>query len=167
MEIRAVLKSQYHAALKTLRLAIEKCPDGMWADPADGAVPFWRVAYHTLFVAHFYSLQERGQLKPWAKHWRGAESLEGIASESPNAPQPFSAYSRAEVLEYWHICDDRIDAGVDALNLEAPQCGFPWYKMGTLEHQLVNIRHIQHHAAILSARLRKAANISIDWVGNG
>jgi hypothetical protein len=39
--------------------------------------------------------------------------------------------------------------------------------MGTLEHQLVNIRHIQHHAAILSVRLRKAAGIRIGWVGKG
>jgi hypothetical protein len=167
MDIRAVLKSQYHAALKTLRLDIQQCPDVMWSDPADGPAPFWRVAYHTLFYAHFYSLQEPGQFKPWAKNWRGAESLEGIASECPEAPRPFSPYSRAEVLEYWQICDDRIDAAIDALDLEAPQCGFPWYTMGTLEHQLVNIRHIQHHAAILSARLRKAADIRIGWVGKG
>jgi hypothetical protein len=167
MDIRAVLKSQYHAALNTLRLAIEKCPDGMWADPADGTAPFWRVAYHTLFYAHFYAAQDEGQLKPWRKNWRGAERLDNIACESPEAPQPFAPYSRAEVLEYWQVCDDRIDAAVDALDLEAPQCGFPWYKMGTLEHQVVNIRHIQHHAAILSARLRKVAGISIGWVGKG
>lgn len=30
MDIRAVLKSQYHAALETLRLDIEQCPDWMW-----------------------------------------------------------------------------------------------------------------------------------------
>ena len=29
MDIRAALKSQYHAALKTLRLDIEQCPDEM------------------------------------------------------------------------------------------------------------------------------------------
>lgn len=167
MDIRAALKSQYHAALKTLRLAIEKCPEGIWADTADGTAPFWRVVYHTLFFAHFYAAQDQGQLKPWRKNWRGAERLDDIASESPEAPQPFTPYSRAEMLEYWQVCDDRIDAAIDALDLEAIQCGFPWYKMGTLEHQLVNIRHIQHHAAILSARLRNRAGINIAWVGKG
>jgi hypothetical protein len=167
MDTRAVLKSQYHAVLKALRLAVEKCPDGMWADPADGAAPFWRVAYHALFYAHFYSLQDHAQLEPWAKHWWGAEGFEGIASEHPNAPRPFSPYSRAEVLEYWQMCDDRVDAAVEALDLDAPQCGFPWYTMGTLEHQFVNVRHVQHHAAILSARLRQAAGISIAWVAKG
>jgi hypothetical protein len=34
-----------------------------------------------------------------------------------------------------------IDGGVDTLDLSAPQCGFSSYKMPTLEHQIVNIRH--------------------------
>jgi hypothetical protein len=54
MDIRSALKSQYHAALGTLREAIEKCPDSMWDDAADRYPAFWRVAYHTLFYAHFY-----------------------------------------------------------------------------------------------------------------
>jgi hypothetical protein len=49
MDIRSALKSQYHAALETLREAIEKCPDSMWDEPADRSPAFWRVAYHTLF----------------------------------------------------------------------------------------------------------------------
>lgn len=49
MDIRSALRFQYLAALKTLREAIEKCPDAMWNNPADDTVPFWRVAYHTLF----------------------------------------------------------------------------------------------------------------------
>jgi hypothetical protein len=60
-----------------------------------------------------------------------------------------------------------IDAGVDRLDLSAPQCGFPWYQMPTLEHQIVNIRHIQHHAAALASRLRRSAGIAIQWVGKG
>jgi hypothetical protein len=54
MNIQSALKSQYHAALKTLRLAVEKCPDALWDNPADGPAPFWRVVYHTLFYTHFY-----------------------------------------------------------------------------------------------------------------
>lgn len=159
MDIRSALKSQYHAALKTLREAIEKCPDAMWNDLADDAVPLWRVAYHALFFAHFYLQQDRGGFKPWARaqadaHW---ESLDG--------PKVSNGFTRADLMEYWQVCDGMIDQGVDALNLSASQCGFPWYQMGTLEHQMVNIRHIQHHAAMMACRLRMAAGISIDWVG--
>jgi hypothetical protein len=39
--------------------------------------------------------------------------------------------------------------------------------MPTLDHQIVNIRHIQHHAAILSNRLRRASGIEVDWVSSG
>jgi hypothetical protein len=39
--------------------------------------------------------------------------------------------------------------------------------MPTLEHQIVNIRHIQHHAAALSSRLRRSAGIGVNWVGKG
>jgi hypothetical protein len=60
-----------------------------------------------------------------------------------------------------------IDPGVDGLDLSAPECGFPWYQMPKLEHQIVNIRHIQHHAAALSTRLRRSAGIDIDWVDGG
>jgi hypothetical protein len=39
--------------------------------------------------------------------------------------------------------------------------------MPTLEHQIVNIRHIQNHAAALSTRLRRAAGVEVKWVGRG
>lgn len=158
MDIRPALKSQYHAALLTLRKCIEQCPETLWNDPADGGAGFWRVAYHTLFFTHFYSHQDRGQLKPWDKHRRGVEHFDS-ADKIP--------YTKDECLEYWHMVNERIDSAVDALDLAAPQCGFPWYKMGTLEHQLANIRHIQHHGAILASRLRIRAGVAIDWVQKG
>ena len=34
-----------------------------------------------------------------------------------------------------------------------------------LEHQLIAIRHIQHHTAQLMDRLRAAENVGVDWVG--
>jgi hypothetical protein len=37
--------------------------------------------------------------------------------------------------------------------------------MGKLEHQFINIRHIQHHAAQLADRLRVAKNVGVAWVG--
>jgi hypothetical protein len=59
---------------------------------------------------------------------------------------------------------EAIDDGVDKLDLSASQSGFPWYEMPKLEHQLVNIRHIQHHAAVLSNRLWRSDGILVDWV---
>jgi hypothetical protein len=167
MDIRSALKSQYHAALTTLRDVIEKCPEAMWNDPADGAAPIWRVAYHTLFYAHFYLQQDQAAFTPWSRHRDEAQFLGSVPLETDRPPKAYEPYTRGELLEYCNICDGMIDAGVDELDLSAPQCGFPWYQMPTLEHQIVNIRHIQHHAAILSNRLRRSAGIDVDWVGKG
>jgi hypothetical protein len=166
MDIRSALKSQYHAALKTLREVIEKCPDEMWNDAVDTA-PFWRVAYHTLFYAHFYLQQNQEAFRPWARHREEAQFISSVPWDAHRPPKACEPFTRDDLLEYCNECDNMIDAGVDALDLSAPQCGFPWYKMPTLEHQIVNIRHIQHHAAALSSRLRRSAGIGVNWVGKG
>lgn len=156
MDIRGSLKRQYHASLKTLRIAIDKCPDTMWNNPADGGAAFCRVAYHTLFFAHFYLQQGHEGYIPWPKHQDGAQDL-----RNPTC----TPLTRQDTLEFWDYCNAAVDPAVDKLDLDAPQCGFPWYKMPTLDHQIVNIRHIQHHAAALSSRLRREAKIEVEWVG--
>ena len=165
MDVRSALKSQYHAALKTLRLAIEKCPEAMWNRPADGFAAFWRVAYHTLFYTHFYLQKDQHSFTRWARHQDEAQVTGKIQREGNRDPKPCQPYTREDILEYWQLCDGLIDAGVDALDLSAPECGFSWYQMPKLEHQLVSIRHIQHHAAALSTRLRREAGVAVDWVG--
>lgn len=167
MNVETVLKSQYHAALRTLRLAIEKCPDKIWNESTDDCVPFWRVVYHALFYAHFYLQQDQQQFRPWSRHRDEAQFLSHLPWEGNRLPKACEPYSRNEILEYWNACDDMIDPGVDALDLSAAQCGFPWYQMGTFEHQIVNIRHIQHHAAALSTRLRRSSGIAVEWVAKG
>ena len=57
-----------------------------------------------------------------------------------------------------------IDDAVDVLDLDSAECGFSWYRMSRLDHQFVNIRHIQHHAAQLIGRVRSAADVGIRWV---
>jgi DinB family protein len=166
MDVQSALRSQYHAALKTLREVIEKCPEEMWNDPADSA-PFWRVVYHTLFFAHLYLQQNQQSFKPWARHRDEAQYISSVPREANRPPKACEPYTRGDLLEYCDVCNGMIDAGVEALDLSAPQCGFPWYKMSTLEHQIVNIRHIQHHAAALASRLRRSAGIAINWVGKG
>jgi hypothetical protein len=58
-----------------------------------------------------------------------------------------------------------IDGAVDAMDVLASGSGFSWYPIPKLEHQVVNIRHIQHGAAQLADRVRAAADAGVDWVG--
>ena len=167
MDIRPALKSQYHAALKALRIAVEKCPDAQWSRAADGRATFSRVAYHTLFFTHFYAQQDQSVFAPWEHHRDEAHAIGPIAWEGNRPAKASTDYTKDEILDYWRFCDAGLDGWIDALDLEAPQCGFPWYTMGTLEHQLLSLRHIQHHAAALSARLRREGGVEIPWVGRG
>jgi hypothetical protein len=165
--LRPALKNQYHAALAMLREAVQRCPDELWYSE----VPlnaFWQVAYHTLFFAHLYLEDTDASFRPWAQHQRAVQHPDGI----PGPPDPTSAlpliptpYSRDQVLAYWSECDAMVDRAVDAMDLQRQESGFSWYPISKLEHQFVNIRHIQHHVAQLADRLRTSQNIGIDWVG--
>jgi DinB superfamily len=165
--IRVLLKSQYHAALAMLRQAIEQCPDEVWF--SDGhRNSYWQVAYHALFFAHLYLMPDEAAFRPWKGHQSEVQHPDGIAgpadpsSRLPLIPRP---YTKREALEYWTICDEMVDLAVDSLDLTSPSSGFSWYKMPKLEHQIVNIRHIQHHTAQLADRLRSATDTSTRWVG--
>jgi hypothetical protein len=164
---KPVLKSQYHAALAMLGEAIQRCPDDVWL-ASDHKNAFWQIAYHTLFFTHFYLQPDESAFRPWEHHQSAVQNPDGIGgppdpnSSLPNIPNP---YTKAQVLEYWKFCDQMVDDAVDKLDLENPQSGFPWYRMSKLEHQLVNVRHLQHHTAQLMDRLRSAVNIGIKWVG--
>jgi hypothetical protein len=128
---------------------------------------FWQIAYHTLFFTHMYLQQDEKAFRAWEHHQGAVQNPDGIpgppdpSSSLPLIPKP---YTKAQVLEYWHFCDQMIDDAVDKLDLENSQSGFPWYRMSKLEHQLVSLRHLQHHAGQLADRLRSAANVGIKWV---
>jgi hypothetical protein len=167
--IRAILKSQYHASLAMLRDAIERCPDEVWTHPGHKNA-FWQLAYHVLYYTHLYLHVDEAAFRPWERHQGRVQSESALtgppdpSSTLPLLPEP---YTRADVLAYWQLCDQMVDGAVDAFDLDDPASGFWWYEMSKLEHQFINIRHIQHHAAQLADRLRSAADISIDWVSAG
>ena len=164
--LRAILKSQYHAALAMLGQAITLCPEEAW-DSREYLTPCWQIAYHTLFFAHLYIQPREEAFHPWEQHQAEVQYPDGI----PGPPDPKSSlpliptpYAKADVLTYWSICDRMVDDAIDALDLHSRDSGFSWYKVPKLEHQIVNIRHIQHGAAQLADRVRSAAGVGVDWV---
>jgi hypothetical protein len=166
-ELRLILKSQYHAGLAMLRQAIELCPEELWLDTRPRNA-FWQIAYHALFFTHLYLASEVASFRPWQGHQSQVQHPDGI----PGDPKPGStlplvpeSYTRAQTLACWDVLDNAVDSAVDALDLHRPECGFPWYKMSKLEHQFVNQRHLQHHAAQLADRIRAALDSGIRWRG--
>lgn len=163
MNITAVIRAQYGAALEMLRLAIVQCPDELWDDPHDKN-PFWHVAYHALFYAHFYLQKTEADFTPWAKHLSGYNFL-GPTPWPPHEPPKIErAYTRAEMLEYLLLCLAQADEILPQLDLSAAS-GFSWLPFNKLELQFYSIRHIQQHAGQLMERLSVRAGIEVDWVG--
>jgi hypothetical protein len=159
MDVRAALKGQYHAALAMLKQAIEECPDDLWT--ADGhPVAFWHVTYHALFFTHLYLQPNRESFRPWENHREEYHLFNG-PHVKPN--RTLIPYTKPEMLAYWAFCDAMIDASVDGLDLDAPDCGFSWYKLPKLDHQINSIRHLQHHTALLAGRLRQARGTDVKW----
>ena len=157
--LRQALKNQYHAALRLLKQAVERCPDGEWTkgDPA-----FWQVAYHTAFYTHLYLQPNEAAFRPWEHGREEDHFLGGLPWPPHRKPKLGEPFGRAQVIQYVTMCDEMVDAAVDALDLASRDCGFPWYRMSKVEHQIHNIRHIEHHTIYLSARLRAAGGKGVD-----
>lgn len=165
--LQAILKSQYHAALAMLGESIERCPESLWYS-SETANAFWQIAYHALFYTHLYLQPNLAAFRPWEHHQSEVQHPGGLAGPpDPNSTLPLipNPYSKAQVLAYWKVCDDLVDAAVDALDLQSEDSGFSWYPIPKLEHQIVNIRHIQHHSAQLVDRIRNSTGTSIRWAG--
>lgn len=166
--LRDALKRQYHAGLAMLCAAVEACPDALWEDPTPTNAG-WQIAYHALYFTHLYLQPNEAAFRPWTGHQADVQHPDGIAGENdpasglPLVPHP---YTRAQVLAYAADLDAEVDALVDALDLTSPASGFSWYRLGKLEHQLVNLRHLQHHTGQLADRVRAATHAGVAWVSS-
>lgn len=171
--IRDALKSQFHAGFDMLRDAIQQCSDDLWISP-EYPNPFWRVAYHALFYAHLYMQASAEDFVPWPHHQTSIQDMDDIPAppeimdliELPHRPpQTGEPYTREKTLEYLAFCDEMVEEVLDAVDLESDESGFSWYRVSKLEHEIVAVRHLQHHVAQLGQRLRTEQEDTIKWVG--
>jgi hypothetical protein len=164
--IHDILTSQYLAALETLRRAVAACPSNLWTESPARLSAFWRVAHHTFFFADLY-LHDEQSFKPWPKHVDDHHDLGPFVDEAGTRPPGIGTpTTRDEMLEFADYVKARVPSAVRAMPLDGPS-GWHWQRINKLEMHVYNIRHIQHHAAVLVARLRERAGIEVDWVGKG
>ena len=83
-----------------LKQAIEQCPDVLWAGDAY-PVPFWRVAYHTLYFTHLYLQQTEQDFRPWEHHRDEYHDLPWPPDSGSSIDDP---YTKDQLLEYWRLC---------------------------------------------------------------
>jgi hypothetical protein len=162
MNIRKIIKSQYHATLDMLRQVIVKCPDSLWAS-VESKNHFWRVAFHALFYTHLYLQPSEEVFVRWPKHRDESQFLGRLPWPPHDEPKIGQPYTKEELLEYLDFCREEVETKVDILELEGAS-GFNWQPFDKTELQFYNIRHLQQHVGELCERLGNQ-NIEVDWVG--
>jgi hypothetical protein len=158
--------NQYEAALCTLNFCIDRCPDDSW-NARVANLAFCQAVFHTLFFADVYLGRNVESLKEQPFHREHPEIFRDY-EEMEDRPQKLM-YDRPSIKTYMQHCRTKaadMIASETEESLRGPS-GFDWRKQNRAELHVYNIRHIQHHAAQLSLRLRLDAKIDIPWVGSG
>lgn len=165
--IKELLARQYEASLSMLHLAIDRCPDSSWNERVANW-KFCQSAFHVVFFADVYlqPSDDVDALKRQAFHVAHAPDFRDY-EEMEDRP-PSLRYDRAFVQRYLQYV--RLKAQ-ETIARESPEVlagpsGFRRRQCSRAELHVYNIRHIQHHAAQLSLRLRLDANVDVPWVGH-
>ena len=99
-----------------------------------------------------------------AFHRANAELFRGYEELDKERQQ--RTYAKQDLQRYLEFCQSK--AELVLLNETdqdlAAQSGFHWLDCSRAEVHVYSIRHIQHHAAQISMRLRVNHNIEIPWV---
>jgi hypothetical protein len=163
---KELIRNQYEAAFCTLNACVDKCPETAW-NAAVVNYKFCQVVFHTLFFTDYYlGLSEepfRQQLfhREHARVFRDYEELEDRA--------PVLLYEKTWTKVYLEHCRNkaRVVVGSETAESLSARAGFARRNFSRAELHVCNIRHIQHHAAQLSLRLRIDSQQEVPWFGSG
>jgi len=164
--VQALIEHQFEAALCTLNLCIERCPASAW-DARVGNHKFCQVVFHTLCYADYYLEKNEQTFREQPFHRANQQFFRDYEELEDRAPRLL--YDKPSIHEYMNHCRQkarRVIAAETADSLEG-RCGFQRRAFSRAELYVYSIRHIQHHAAQLSLRLRIDSNQAIPWIGSG
>ena len=142
------------------------CHGNAW-DAKIGQYPFSQVAFHTLFFTDYYLGRDAEALRPQQFHRDNPEFFDEY--EQLEYREPVGVYDRPSIKKYLAHCRGKVSQVLPAEtadSLSGPS-GFARRNFSRAELHVLNIRHIQHHSAQLSLRLRIEADVQIPWVGSG
>lgn len=163
---KRLVTNQFEAALCTLNADIDRCPEEAWDAPVAN-LKFCQAAFHTLFFTDFYLGPDVESLRQQEFH-RQRQAMFRDYEELEDRPQVL-LYERPDIKAYLGHCREKAGEVITAETVEslAGPSGFSWLKFTRAETHVYNIRHIQHHAAQLSLRLRLDWGTDVRWFGSG
>lgn len=163
---KTLITNQFAAAFCTLNACVDRCPEALWNHPV-GTYPVSLVTFHSLFFADFYLEADETSFRDQPFHQIHASvfaDYEQLANR-----EPVTQYERSFIKAYLDHCRQKainVIASETEASLKGPS-GFARRTMSRAELHVYNMRHVQHHAAQISLRLRVDADVNIPWVGSG
>ncbi len=154
---RAVLWSQFGAAIDMLERDIRACPDEVWRG-TETTLGAWTIAHHALFWLDLYLSGAVEGFAPPAPF--GLEELD------PAGRLPARAYSKNELLTYLEHGREKCRRTIQALTASgaAGRHAFRWGEVTFAELLLYTMRHVQDHAGELSSIIGTATGSGPGWV---
>ena len=162
IEIRSALSHQLRAALNTLGIAIDTCPDTEWQKD-HGDAPFLHVVFHTLFYADYYLGRDSIPFKDQPFHKSNQDAFADY--EELDDRKPVHLYGKVFCRDYLQHCLAKVDAMLDTETSETliGDSGISFRHCSRMELYIYGERHIQHHAAQLGLRIQQATGKELKW----
>ena len=163
---KELIANQFEAAFCTLNRCIDRCPETAWDAPVVNH-KFCQVVFHTLFFADFYLGQNEESLRRQQFHLDNEQFFRDYEELQDRKPELL--YDKPLIKTYLEHCRNKASEVIVAETTEtlSGPSGFQRRAFSRAELHVYSIRHVQHHAAQLSLRLRIDANEAIPWFGSG
>lgn len=157
---------QYEASLCMLDSCVDDCPEENWHAPVVN-LKFCQVVFHALFFTDLYVGQDLESFRQQSFH-RENEAFFHDYEELEDRP-PQAVHDKPEVLNYLQHCRRKVSESIAAETEQtlSDQSGIQWLAFTRAEMHVSNIRHIQHHVAQLSLRLRIDTGNGVPWQRSG
>jgi hypothetical protein len=162
-----LLTHQYEASLSMLNLAVTRCPESSWNQPV-AAWKFCQAAFHAVFFTDLY-LQPSDDVEALINQAFHVERKGDFRDyEELEDREQVLLYEKPFVLSYLQNVRRKAQETIarESADVLAGPSGFRRRNCSRAELHVYNIRHIQHHAAQLSLRLRLDAEVDVPWVGH-
>lgn len=163
---KRVIANQFEAALCALGYCVDSCPDSLW-NCRVAKYPFCQVAFHTLIFADLYLGPDPDSLRLQPYHLAHPEFFGDY--EQLEDREPVSLYQKPPIQDYVKFCRQKAVATITGETNESlcAPAKFPRKNISRAELHVNNVRHIAHHAAQLSLRLRLDSDIDVPWFTSG
>ena len=163
---KELIAHQFEAAFCTLNACIDRCPETAW-NARVANYKLCQVVFHTLFYADFYLGPDEPSFRQQPFHLDNQRFFRDYEEFEDRAP--VLLYDKGAIKAYLAHCRQKAAEVIAAETAESlsAACAFPRRTFSRAELYVYSIRHIQHHAAQLSLRLRLDHNVDVPWFGSG